>query len=423
VNCHDEASAHLSATAGDTDRIPAASPGNLLCTNCHDGTADGAGLKSAVRVSTHANTSTTMLALPPVDRYTPQRLGFELNCAECHDVHGTTNIYMVATGNPNGPLVAPRFYNSLANTTTYLYQPGAVAFTAHAAGSDFATTVANATKICQTCHTQTGGASPVYRHNSATTGHDTAVCTTCHAHDIDNNWAVPASSQDGFMPRNNCMNCHDGSQPPGPNVMTYWSGSDGSKQDGGHGDPQGADLGTPPGCNDCHDTSLPANLHLDGILQSPFSTGRNTNTSHLKADYFNTGRGTPPGPVVNGTWGIQVAFDNYCAFKCHTDTTTWVQLGKEVPAMRHEVDTAAGAGNHWSVELGSHLTVSDGDSLPYPIDADLNTNANAADVDYAPCVFCHDPHGTGVVESTKTSNRMVRDNWIVPSTLCNRCHN
>jgi hypothetical protein len=76
------------------------------------------------------------------------------------------------------------------------------------------------------------------------------------------------------------------------------------------------------------------------------------------------------------------------------------------------------------VELGQHLTKSDGATLPanYPMDADLNTNANAGDVDYVPCVACHDPHGTGVVEPTKTSNRMVRDVWIAPPTLCNRCH-
>jgi predicted CxxxxCH...CXXCH cytochrome family protein len=412
LSCHNSASAHLSATNGDTDRL--ATAGNPLCTNCHDGTADGAGNKSAVRVSTHANTSATMTALAAVDRYTAQRPQFELNCVECHDVHGTpTNIYMVTPANPNGPLVAPRLYNGAANTTNFLFNSGAVAFTANAAGADFATTAANATKICQTCHTATGGATAVYRHNAATTGHDTAACIQCHAHDIDATYT--AASQDGFMPRKNCMNCHNGSTT-GPNVMTYWFGSNATKQDGGHGDPEGRDgAGPVPVCADCHDPSIPAGTHLDGTYNSLTNNStRNANTSHLKAEYFV--RSSPPSiPVSAGTWSTQVYFDNYCAEKCHT--------AKGVPAMTHERDTLAADGNHWSVEFGTHMTTSDGDSIIYPVDADLNTGANAADVDYAPCISCHDPHGTGVVEPTKSSNRMVRDSWITAPTLCNVCHN
>ena len=118
-----------------------------------------------------------------------------------------------------------------------------------------------------------------------------------------------------------------------------------------------------------------------------------------------------------GTWSVQVAFDNYCAEQCHP--------GKSVPDMRHEIDTLAadgeplvGRAGHAPDAVGRRRA-----GANYPIDADLNTAANAADVDYAPCVSCHDPHGTTVVEPTKTSNRMVRDNWISAPTLCNACHN
>ena len=62
-----------------------------------------------------------------------------------------------------------------------------------------------------------------------------------------------------------------------------------------------------------------------------------------------------------------------------------------------------------------------GDALPYPVDRDLNTAAAGAPF-YAPCVTCHDPHGTTLVETTRTSNRMVRDKWTEPPTLCNTCH-
>jgi hypothetical protein len=152
-------------------------------------------------------------------------------------------------------------------------------------------------------------------------------------------------------------------------------------------------------------------------VQSVFNNAtRNANTAHLKAEYFSR---TPPpaNPVGAGTWSVQVTFDNYCAYQCHT--------ARGVPDMRHEVDTLTGDFNHWSVEFGTHFTGSDGDALVrnYPMDADLNTAANAGDVDYATCVSCHDPHGTTVAEPTKSSNRMVRDSWITAPTLCNVCHN
>jgi len=93
-----------------------------------------------------------------------------------------------------------------------------------------------------------------------------------------------------------------------------------------------------------------------------------------------------------------------------------------VPDMRHEQDTLATDPNHWSVELGTHLTQANEALIAYPVDADLNTTANPADVDYATCVSCHDPHGTTIVEPTRTSNRMVRDKRTPPPTLCSTCH-
>ena len=62
-----------------------------------------------------------------------------------------------------------------------------------------------------------------------------------------------------------------------------------------------------------------------------------------------------------------------------------------IPDHRHERDTAAGDANHWSVELGTHLT----GTVPSisMMDADLTTNASGLP-NYAPCVSCHNPHGS-----------------------------
>ena len=104
-------------------------------------------------------------------------------------MHGTTNIYMVAPVNPNGPLVATRWYNGASNLVSFLYN-GTVNFqddtvgASGTAGVGFADAAANASKICNTCHTNTGS---TYQHNVATVGHSTTPCLSCHAHEFDNN--------------------------------------------------------------------------------------------------------------------------------------------------------------------------------------------------------------------------------------------
>lgn len=226
-----------------------------------------------------------------------------------------------------------------------------------------------------------------------------------------------------------CEGCHNGNPeyPLAPNVidgalpgssgLSYnWYGTNGAKQDGGHGDPEGRDAGSAvPGCTDCHDLTLPPGLHLNGVLESVLSGGAgNANTAHLKAEFF-----TKYPANGAGAWSIQVAFDNYCAKQCH--------VARSVPDMRHENpnDTPPGAANHFSVEFGTHLTVADGAAQQYgktyPIDKHLNSGA-AGLPDYAPCVSCHDPHGTTLVEPSKRSNFMVRDKFNGSSTFCLACH-
>jgi len=111
-------------------------------------------------------------------------------------------------------------------------------------------------------------------------------------------------------------------------------------------------------------------------------------------------------------------------------------VAKLVKDMRHETDTLATDSNHWSVQFGMHLSYANGDrsgtigddtvNAPFPIDCDMNTGANCADTDYAPCISCHDPHGTNIVEPTNPgSNFMMRRKWNTLDTdpyLCKGCH-
>jgi hypothetical protein len=202
-NCHNSASDHISGTLGDSDRLT--TPGNAGCNACHDGPGAGSAVS---QVSTHANSSTTMAS-----KYTKQRNYFELNCVECHDVHGSTNIFMVTTANSNGPLVAPRKYNNATypgadDLTTFLYR-GAVSFTDDSVGASAtagvgyanpSTPSGDASKICQTCHTLT-----VHFQWNSNDGHINTDCIVCHKHDIDATFT--AASQDGFMPAG-CNGCH-----------------------------------------------------------------------------------------------------------------------------------------------------------------------------------------------------------------------
>jgi predicted CxxxxCH...CXXCH cytochrome family protein len=431
TGCHAATSAHINGSLGDTDRLTTA--GNSLCSGCH-GTGG-----AATKVSTHANTSGTMA-------HVKVQPSFELNCVECHDVHGTANIFMINPTNPDGPLVATRIYNNVNNDfSNYLYR-GTVAFTDASVGTSATNGVGYAqagagdtSKICQTCHTLTGH----YQYNSDN-GHETSGCSGCHPHDFDGTYT--AGSQDGFMPRGNCRSCHDSTNPfdpdgPGPwpaatpiNLALYDSG--------GHG--KGT---TPAGCTDCHDTGQPVpNTHQNHTYNSVWENGpitaasvRNTNTAHLKTVSFTPYQGTPPAPAA-GLWGIQVTFDRQCYLQCHQ--------AKGVNYYDHQASGALPTdNNYWSIELGTSSSRADGDrgtglwyqsnwgpgtdvaNAPFPIDCDLNTDANCADTDYAPCISCHDPHGTSIVDPVHPSkNFMLRRQWLTFDVmnphlyLCKGCH-
>ena len=369
-------------------------------------------------IKTHSSAVMTAAGYTPIrtwPAWVPQ-------CTNCHDPHGDANLSMVsrwaydkaAFNVPAGVGGAPYTGALPTENTTLVFTDATTG--ANAGGGSYADLDGPYSSVCQECHED---ASVVSFHDGTTaaganhpgTGTNPGDCSSCHRHDS------------GFMPMG-CEGCHNGNvaYPLAPNVidgtmpgsasLSYnYYGTDGAKQDGGHGDPEGRDnLLAKPECTSCHDISQPAgNLHLNGTYESIWNnTSRNANTAHLKAEFFTL----YPANAV-GTWSVQVAFDNYCYQKCH--------VGLSVPVMKHESDTLVSDGNYGSVELGTHLTVATGDTLPYPVDRDLNTAATGVPF-YVPCISCHDPHGTTLVETTRTSNRMVRDKWTEPPTLCNTCH-
>ena len=406
AGCHDSAVAHDLTMAGAN---PFRLSGGFTCSQvagCHTGATT-----SVVVDHTSANMVTA--------GYTPQvaAWSFTPKCVDCHDPHGDgANLRMIHTDlwdNGSGANWIPTSYATIGNTN--------VLFTDETTGVGAASyawetqNTPNYSGLCQECHATADvdftsfkdGVTPVVAAPHPSAPNNPGDCSGCHRH------------REAFKP-NLCEDCHDGSEALAPNVINgqtpynaavsyNWYGTVGTKQDGGHGDPEGA---AAVACIGCHDTAQPAvNVHLNGAYESLWNnTTRNANTAHLKAAYFTPYTGVG---ASGNAWDVQVTFDNYCANQCHP--------AAGVPVMRHEQDTLASDGNHWSVEFGTHMTYSNGDTRPYPIDLDLNTGATGT-TDYAPCASCHDPHGTTVVETTRTSNRMVRDTWTEPTTLCDRCH-
>ena len=144
--------------------------------------------------------------------------------------------------------------------------------------------------------------------------------------------------------------------------------------------------------------------HRNGRLHN-METGPNyptENTMHLQAAFIDSAPDNP--------WDVQVAFDDACT-ACHASYG--------IMEMRHDRD---GLPVPNAAEFGTHLTVPDGETIPWPVDSDLSTYASRTGPNYATCVSCHDPHGTGIVETGSSSNYMLRAKWRSSSALCDTCH-
>jgi len=282
------------------------------------------------------------------------------------------------------------------HTVTFVVSDGA------ASDSETVTIVVPETRDCAACH---GGGGVVHP------GLDGVGCTPDDAPNV-----LTVHAGDAWL------SVWDGS---------WWDaqmGGDDGTQQGGHGDPDGREGGSAaltPTCVDCHDVSDPPGRHLDGVYDSlgtEFPRGSaawspqdcvpsaprpkgaaSANTAHLQAAYF-------AGASGDG-YSWQLSFDAFCATRCHG--------GSHVTAMTHELDGVPAAG---AVELGTHLTLP---SVAYVMDRDLTSSAGGPP-NYAPCVSCHDPHGSLTVDTrgagSTARNHMLVDNWLAGSELCSTCH-
>ncbi len=206
-----------------------------------------------------------------------------------------------------------------------------------------------------------------------------------------------------------CRECHAGQATPAPDVYRLWNGTwwdanmSGSPtvQQGGHGDPGGKPASTCTGTTGCHDLRQPTpGDHRNGILEPGERTTRNS--YHLRAGFIDT---TP-----SQAGDVQLTFDNYCFIACHR---------------------AAGVINHrhttkspYYVQFGHNLSDAEAGAVPagFPLDHHLTSATSPTRPIFAPCVACHNPHGTDMPDTSKASNHMVRLRYSSTSELCGICH-
>lgn len=423
------------------------------CLACHQNGSDADGQD----IAHHGNDATA---------YTPTEPDFTRVCRQCHEVHGSDwngtgrNLHMVGkwvdADRDRTPDAGEGAHVDSNNSGTVTGADNAVVFISRTGADSYDENdgpapddaADNQDDICGTCHSYTlpvdgpnytggGDHEGTGAFNSDERGNN---CFGCHDHDYDDDYTTP----DAFMP-SGCAGCHgedcyvhpgcngtEGDEDDAPNVMTVevglscysvWNGEwwdsqmgvsgDSTYQQGGHGDPDGT--GSVPECTDCHDIGDPPDTHFDCTHQDVINgTDTNSNTAHLDDGYIIDSSTT--------SYDVQVTFDNYCggpSSACHDS--------EGVVDMRHERDTQPSDPNYHSVEFGTHLTVSDGESISYPVDSDISDKASTTGPDYAPCVSCHDPHGTTCTDTKgnpdRTSNFMLRDDWQNKNAfLCKECH-
>lgn len=180
------AACHRTHTAQGTSLKASALSGNAYCLECH-----GAG--GADAISTHSNKD---WGGPSIEKPVPP--SFELLCTQCHDPHGTSNLFVIKT--------------QVLVTSDGSVTSGPVIFTATSGANSYddgASTAAS--RICVTCHNNASNPGFPMKNHVGGNGHASGNfagqdCTTCHRHSADST----AATSDGFMA--SCRACHSSAQ-------------------------------------------------------------------------------------------------------------------------------------------------------------------------------------------------------------------
>ncbi|WP_160295252.1 CxxxxCH/CxxCH domain-containing protein [Geobacter sp. OR-1] len=183
-SCHNPDSKHFNIPVnGNTKRLIPELQGatNVQCQYCHNNV-------SQVPTARFRNVSTHFM---PADYGKPTAT---MACTQCHDVHGTTNMFSIRT--------SISFINSTAQTITF-----------NTISSNTSFVLPNGRGLCQVCHTQT----KVYRAGVTGQTHNISTnCLKCHKH----------GGPDGAFAKSGggCDGCHG--YPPIPKSSIRMSKSD-----------------------------------------------------------------------------------------------------------------------------------------------------------------------------------------------------
>jgi predicted CXXCH cytochrome family protein len=184
----DQCAACHRAHTGQSPRLISSSlTGDTFCNSCHDGV-------TARAMSTHSN----------VDFGSGVEANFTVECAQCHEPHGSTNLanvrsnVKVTSSVTTGPVVFTSF-------------TGADSFDEDSGDAD------DTDDICVTCHINPsnpgfGMTSHAGGDHGGGSDYRGTNCLDCHPHDPDSD----AGTRDGFMPvGGGCTGCHATAQDDG----------------------------------------------------------------------------------------------------------------------------------------------------------------------------------------------------------------
>jgi predicted CxxxxCH...CXXCH cytochrome family protein len=415
---------------------------DLLCLGCHGTAAQRGSNPNAAQGTTTVEAQTHARGITGV-KYNWPGPNYPWKCVDCHDPHGDgksgAERYMMIRSGINAPIdnvdssagsdaksrpkrtdasVLPVGFNSLVGYST---SGGVYSYANQGNGPTWGP--------CEVCHTQVTAYSRT-KDNLASHATRTNRCSTCHPH------------KSGFAPTA-CRGCHGpdsvATAARAPDVGLYWTSS-------GHGRFQ---TGTPLRaieCEDCHDASYltssahktdgsvagdpPANLNT---LNWPGKTAGadfdpNANTAHLKAGYINTSPSTRA--------DVARTFDAYCNATCHRLVDARFHHWKDTGPLPRDVmrfgdpgtDTTANPKQYNWMSVGTYATGFYRTQSVW-IDSDIRASGLLDTTNYAICVSCHDPHGTGVTDTSGypglgITNHMIRGGFVTDmGTFCGRaCH-